>query len=248
VEVEVEGGARLHVDEHGDGAGPLVLMLHGALASGRAFRGQVPALRDGYRVALPDLRGHGRSTPYRAGERLDGGVATRDVLALLEALSPRESAHVVGVSMGGILAARACALAPERFRTLALWSAPPGPDERWAAFFASTPPEALDPATRRMAALWHGEPYWRQLARTLFAYFASPAEAFEGRPAPRRGALVVQAVDDEMLRPDDPERWRQRIHGEVVVERTRGGHAFFADGRDGTRFANRSLRQFLDAR
>lgn len=248
MELEV-GDATLHVDLAGPEDGPLVLFLHGALASGRAFRGQVPALHDRYRVALPDQRGHGRSTHF-AGEppwaALDGDIMARDALVLMDALSPARAVHVVGVSMGGIVAARAASLAPHRFASISLWSTPPDVDPTWVSFFARTPPDALDARTQRLAALWHGEPYWRSLARGLFACFAEgPRHLFQGRvrvPA----ALVMQARSDTLLRADDPERWVARLDARITSARPPGDHAFFADGRDGTQAANDALRNFLD--
>jgi len=149
--VPVEGDARLHVDLDGPDDGPLVLFLHGALASGRAFRGQVPALRDRYRVARVDQRGHGKSTHVEeaAWARLDIDVLARDALAVTDALSPRAPAHVVGVSMGGIVAARAASLRGERFASLSLWSAPPRPDPLWMAFFARHPVPTAERALRQ---------------------------------------------------------------------------------------------------
>ena len=44
------------------GAGPPLVMLHGAATSGsETFDRQVPALSTGFRVYLPDARGHGRT-------------------------------------------------------------------------------------------------------------------------------------------------------------------------------------------
>ena len=44
------------------GAGPPLVMLHGAATSGsETFDRQVPALSAGFRVHLPDARGHGRT-------------------------------------------------------------------------------------------------------------------------------------------------------------------------------------------
>ena len=169
---------------------------------------------------------------------------------MTDALSPRAPAHVVGVSMGGIVAARAASLRGERFASLSLWSAPPRPDPLWMAFFARTPPERLDPQTQRLAALWHGEPYWRSLARGLFAYFAreeADPRAFASVARPAGRAMVVQGDADELLSPGDAELWRARLDAPTEVVRVAGGgHAFFADGRAGTHAANRLLRAFLD--
>lgn len=244
MDVHVEG-ARFHVETDGE-HGPWVLMLHGALAAGTAFRGQRPSLRDSFRLAMPDLRGHGSSS--RGGvdmpwESLTQEQMVRDVLALADALSPDEPLHWVGVSMGGLLAAHAAERAPHRFRSLALISAPGLVVPERRRFFATTPPEGLSPRTQRLNALWHGEDYWPRLARHLFARFAQ-GEVFPERVRVPR-ALVVQASGDELLRPEEADAWAARIEGDVRVERPPGDHAFFADGRVGTMAANRALRAFL---
>lgn len=201
-------------------------------------------------MLLPDQRGHGRSSRFE-GEgpwpQLSVPTLASDALALLDAASPGAPAHFVGASMGGMVAARIAAERPDRVASLTLWATPPRPDPGWIAYFRDTLPEALPAATQKLSAYWHGEPYWRTLARGLFAHFsAAPSDAFDARPRPPR-ALVAQADDDELLARDDPDVWRARIDAPTRIERLpRGGHAFFADGGAGTIAARRMLRAFLD--
>lgn len=242
MQVETDDGARLHVETYG--AGEPVVFLHGALAAGGAFRGQVPSLKERYQALLVDQRGHGRSSRLREDEAISIERLVRDACAVVDAFGGR--AHVVGASMGGLVAARLAQDHPERVDALALLSTPAGPDEGWMAFFARTPPDALPDATQRLARHWHGEPDWRVLAQRLFGHFAAPPpDAFAQRPRATR-ALVMQATDDELLDAGDADAWARRIDGPVTVERPAGGHAFFADGRDGTRAANKALTRLLD--
>lgn len=241
-------GARFHVDVE-EGPGPLVLFLHGALASGQAFRGQRASFRGAFRMAFPDLRGHGRSAHGGAEipwETLTQEQMVRDVRALMDALSPHEPVHLVGVSMGALLAAHATAREPGRVRSLTLISAPGMVVPRRREFFATTPPEGLSERTRRLNDLWHGADYWPMLARRLFARFAQ-GEAFPDE-VPIARALVLQAQQDELLEPEEADAWAARIRGRVVVQRPPGDHAFFADGRAGTQAANRALRALLEDR
>lgn len=53
-------GITLHYVELGEGV-PFVL-LHGGLSSSAAWEPLIPELVDGFRVLLPDSRGHGHST------------------------------------------------------------------------------------------------------------------------------------------------------------------------------------------
>ena len=106
-------GTRLYWTERGAGA-PL-LFVHGLGSSGRDWAEQVDHFADHYRVLRLDLRGHGRS------ERGDGPYAiaqfARDVAIFLR---EREAvpAHVVGLSMGGMVALELAAGAPRLIRRL----------------------------------------------------------------------------------------------------------------------------------
>src|SRR5581483_8989602 len=242
-------GIRLHVAEDGPADAPVVLMLHGALASGAAFRSQRVALREKLRLAMPDLRGHGRSTrlgtPEAPWSSLSLPTLVEDVEALADALSPDAPLHLVGVSMGGIVASWVAARSPARVASLALLSTSGTPSAKRRHYFSTITPETLPLGTQRLSALWHGEPYWRELARALFAYFAqSSGEHYPARLAPPR-ALVVQANDDEILTRTDFEAWVERIDAPVQTVHAPGDHAFFADGRAGSRAANAALRDFL---
>lgn len=244
MQVQAEG-ARFHVDVE-EGSAPLVLFLHGALAAGAAFRSQRTALRGGLRMAFPDLRGHGRSSHGGADvpwESVRYDQMVKDVLALMDALAPEGPAHLVGVSMGGLVASHVAARAPERVLSLALVSTPGLLVPERQRFFATTLPESLAPQTRRLAALWHGEDYWPGLARHLFAQFARGEPFPDTVPVGR--LLVLQSQHDELLRPEEADAWVARATGAVRVERPPGDHAFFADGRAGSQAANRALRRHL---
>jgi magnesium chelatase accessory protein len=95
------------VIEHG--AGPEVLLLHGAGGSGHSFRALAPALQ-GYRCLIPDLPGQGFT---RAGARDRFGIApmAEDVAALIRAAGwqPR---LVIGHSAGVPLALQLSTLVP----------------------------------------------------------------------------------------------------------------------------------------
>lgn len=240
-------GIELHVEQDGE-RGPLVVFLHGALAAGAAFRSQRVALRDDARLAFVDLRGHGLSTHLGGAvgwETLDYAHMTRDVLALLEQLAPGEPVHLVGASLGGLLAARVAAQRPEAVASLALLgtSATAGPKRR--AYFERLTPETLPQATQRLAAMWHGDPYWRDLARHLFARIVAQTPDIYPERVRVPEALVMHAVDDEVLEPREAEVWVDRLDAPTTLVRPPGDHAFFADGRAGSRAANAALRAHL---
>lgn len=240
-------GITLHVEQDGE-RGPWVVFLHGALAAGQAFRSQRVALREHVWLAFVDLRGHGRSTHLGGAvgwETLTHEHMARDVIELLEALAPGARVHLVGASLGGIVAARACAERPELVASLALLGVSAIASPKRRAHFERLTPETLPPGTQRLSALWHGEPYWRDLARHLFSRIAQQTpDDYPAHLRPPR-ALVMQAVDDEVLEPREAETWIERIDAPVTLVRPPGDHAFFADGRSGSRAANAALRAHL---
>ena len=115
-------GIRLHVTEQG--AGPLVLLLHGFPETAHAWRFQLSALAGaGFRAVAPDLRGYGRSDcPVDAS-----GYTTLDVVAdlvgLLDALDAQQ-AVVVGNDWGATIAWQAAQVRPDRFRAVAGFGVP----------------------------------------------------------------------------------------------------------------------------
>ena len=96
------GGVRFHVQVMG--AGPVLLLLHGAGASTHSWRDVAPLLAERLTVVAPDLPGHGFTTmPPAAGMTTTGMAAS--VAALLAALELTPVA-AVGHSAGAGLMLR----------------------------------------------------------------------------------------------------------------------------------------------
>lgn len=116
-------GIRLHYESAGRGE-PL-LLIHGLGSSTRDWESQVAAFSRDFRVITFDLRGHGRSDKPRGPYSI--GLLAEDTLALLQALDI--SAHLVGLSLGGMVAFQVAVDAPERVRSLTIVnSGPRGPE------------------------------------------------------------------------------------------------------------------------
>jgi pimeloyl-ACP methyl ester carboxylesterase len=65
------------------GAGPLVVLMHGWPELGLSWRHQVgPLVEAGYRVAVPDMRGYGRSGKPAAPERYTLDQLADDMAAI----------------------------------------------------------------------------------------------------------------------------------------------------------------------
>ena len=84
-----------------EGHGPPVLLVHGVGADGSSWDTIAATLADDFRPIRLDLRGHGRSGHIEGGCTLDDFV--RDAVDVLDA-SGIARAHVVGFSLGGMIA------------------------------------------------------------------------------------------------------------------------------------------------
>ncbi|MFO0799356.1 MAG: alpha/beta fold hydrolase [Gemmataceae bacterium] len=108
-------GCRLAYDRRGRGTH--VLFIQGVGVHGDGWLPQVEALRDGFTCLTFDNRGMGRSVP--AGGPITVAEMAADALAVLDAEGVAE-AHVVGHSLGGLVAAQLALAARGRVRSLAL--------------------------------------------------------------------------------------------------------------------------------
>ena len=98
-------------------AKPTLLLLHATGFHARCWDATVAALPDDQHIIALDIRGHGRS--YRPDSLSDWTAAADDVVAFVAAHCDGPVA-AVGHSMGGYVAARAAAIAPDRFARLLL--------------------------------------------------------------------------------------------------------------------------------
>ena len=104
------GGGRIYHEV--EGTGEPVLFIHAGVADLTMWDEQVAALRDGFRVIRYEPRGFGRTetdaVPFSN---------RADIAALLDHLGER-SAHVVGLSRGGMIALDFALEFPDRVRSL----------------------------------------------------------------------------------------------------------------------------------
>jgi len=109
-----------------EGAGPLVLCLHGFPDDASSFRHLMPVLAAaGFRVVAPYMRGYA-PTSTATDRRYDGMALGEDVVALLDALGA-ERAIVVGHDWGAAAAYFGSLLAPQRLTKLVGMAVPYGP-------------------------------------------------------------------------------------------------------------------------
>ena len=154
------GGPRLYWSRSGNPAGEPLLLITGFTISAAVFDPILPLYGERFDCITYDNRGSGRSaSPIRPVSMPE---LAADALRVLDAAGV-ESAHVYGLSMGGMIAQELAIRFPERVRGLVLGGTTPGG------------PRAVRPTLRELGALGAGavagvrEPGRPVLARMLFS-------------------------------------------------------------------------------
>jgi 3-oxoadipate enol-lactonase len=153
--------ARVHYERAG--SGPTLLLLHGIGSNSRSFRHQLTALCDVFDVIAWDAPGYGRSDdpPQDCGLEYfaDQAVALLDELNLSQA-------HLLGVSLGGVIAQLAYHRHPSRVQSLILVDTTPGGG-------AAPEPERSERVRQRLDALQRLGP--REMAKQRAPHLVSPS-------------------------------------------------------------------------
>jgi pimeloyl-ACP methyl ester carboxylesterase len=117
-------GITTFYEQHGDGGAPLLCIM-GLGCDHSLWEFQTPALARAHRVVVFDNRGVGRSSkprgPYTVSLLADDAAALLDHLRI-------ERAHVLGLSMGGMIAQRLALAHPSRVGALVLAATYARPD------------------------------------------------------------------------------------------------------------------------
>lgn len=218
--VEVAPGVHLWSEARGPADAPALLLIMGAQASGLGWPEElVDALAARHRVIRYDHRDAGRSTwsydahPYRINDLAE------DALAVLDAYGVAR-AHVVGMSLGGMLAQLLLADHPERilsatlFSTCALSEKPltaPDGTETAAADLPAIDPRVLEMWARPVedhgleAELDRRVEHWQVLSGTELPFHADEMRERERRIIEHAGRYDVstahgRADHSDMLR------------------------------------------------
>jgi pimeloyl-ACP methyl ester carboxylesterase len=204
------------------GAGPPLVLLHGATSSGRDnFAAQIPTLSTLFTVHAPDARGHATtrwdtSTGFRAEWLVD------DLAALLDALD-LERAHLLGFSMGAMTALTFAVRYPARVRSLVVAGLSPLREPRASVARRLMDPDRIertDPGWAAALARRHdpvqGPGAWRRLLPAIAEDVAvqpllSPAELHS-----IEGPALVACGDGDPFAPVD-----QALG---LARQLRGGH------------------------
>ncbi len=190
--VPVADGVQLWVEERGDPGAPAVLLVMGAASSGQVWPEElVDRLARSCRVVRYDHRDTGRSTQGSSYALRD--LAT-DAVAVLDGLGV-DRAHVVGMSMGGLLTQLLLLDHPDRLRSATLFCtgplggaagdpAPP-PSEDLLAFWATM----AEPRDDEAELAWRVE-HWARLAGDQLDVDPAEWRELEQRVAAHSGGLL----------------------------------------------------------
>lgn len=106
------------------GTGDPVLLIHGLGGNHRGWEFQEEALAQQFQVIMPDLRGHGQTEVEELGVMISPDSFADDLNALIQFLG-HERVHVVGHSLGGIVAQHFALRHPNRVNKLVLMGTTP---------------------------------------------------------------------------------------------------------------------------
>lgn len=109
----------LAVQEWGDAEKPSIICLHGWLDNGASFHQLAPMLAESYHLLVVDLPGHGLSEPLADGAHYYIWQNIETLFELL-AVAGHEKVHLLGHSMGGVVASLFAGTFPDRVASLVL--------------------------------------------------------------------------------------------------------------------------------
>jgi pimeloyl-ACP methyl ester carboxylesterase len=249
-------GARIHYEAYG--TGDPVLMIMGLGSNAHGWKRSLPWISAGHQAIVFDNRGVGRSDVPEGAYSVEQMAA--DAASVLDACGHR-SAHVIGMSLGGMIAQHVALEHAERVRSLVLLCTTPGganavpaPDEVMRSLLEG----GADPATvyRRNAWFLYGEDTRMRhperieedlversrIPTTPTGYFgqiraAARHDVWDGLPGITVPTLVVHGDADVLVPTGNGRRIAARVPGAELVLIPGAGHMLQADAGDALREA-----------
>ncbi|HEY2738704.1 MAG TPA: alpha/beta hydrolase [Thermoanaerobaculia bacterium] len=148
------------------GEGEPLLLLHGGGGIGANWELTFKAPPEGYRLVVPDLRGHGRTT--NPSEEFTFRQSARDVLGLMDRLGI-ERFKAIGLSLGAKTLLHVATQQPSRVEAMVLVSATPYFPEQARAIMRQVTEENHSEAEWMQMRQWHPQgdeqirKIWRQM-------------------------------------------------------------------------------------
>lgn len=227
------------------GSGPPVLLIQGLGYGGRGFGPAVDLLAESFTVALFDNRGFGGSDvppgPYSVAQLAGDAAAVLDAAGL-------ERAHVVGASLGGMVAQELALTRPERVDGLVLACTTPGGlgshamPAKTVALIAQVPLLDPDVALRRLVENALGDPRPELVEQVLEYRRAHPPDTAGWTAQAAAGAshdaldrvariqaptLVLTGTADAVVDSRNSELLAERIPGSRLERLDGCGHLLF---------------------
>ena len=233
-------GARLYYEVYGKGE-PL-LLIPGTGMNHLRWANQVPVYAREFKVIVFDPRGTGQSS-FPEGVDVTTALLADDAAALLDTLGV-DSAHVYGISQGGMVAQEMALRHPEKVRSLILGAATPGgahavPAEDWAlaALIAVGTQGAAAPQESQQHFLeavfspgYLAEHRAEAIAALSFNYPQTPSESmiahmrasathdtYDRLPSITAPTLVIDGADDPLVPAENSRILAERIPGAELI-------------------------------
>ena len=257
-------GFRMYYEEHGDGF-PL-LLINGLGSDHLEWLHQLPSFSGRFRVIAFDNRGTGKSAvppgPYTTAQMAD------DAAALLRFLGIGR-AHVLGVSLGGMIAQEVALRHPDRVDGLVLGCTGPGgtlsvrPSPEAMAVFALAGGDDPEADLRRMIPFLYTDACCRDRPEEIEGFIRrrlgnpTPPEGYAAQLAAavthdasarleriRARTLVITGDADRLVDRENSVRIAGRIPGAKLVVLPGAPHRLFAENPEAF---NREVLSFLES-
>jgi 3-oxoadipate enol-lactonase len=261
--VHTSDGIRLHYDVHGPRHGEPLLMIQGLGADSRGWTAQRLRFARRYRVITFDNRGVGRSD--KPIGTYDLGRMALDAVEVLDDAGV-DDAHVMGASMGGIMAQIIAIRQPERVRSLVLACTACRHQQWRRELLVEWAELARDRGMRAFAAenlRWLVGPrslrrFWPAFTALSSVFISAPQHAFIAQvrailamddsmraelPSVVAPTLVIVGSQDILTPQADSEELAELIPGADLAIVRGGAHGFMIEAAGAF---NRTVGEFLD--
>jgi pimeloyl-ACP methyl ester carboxylesterase len=193
-ELRLSTGIAVKYVEAGKLDGPPVVLIHGMADSSRSWSLTTPFLGQGYRLIMPDLRGHGGSDKPDTRD-YPVSLHASDIAALIDGLGLKK-AFVAGHSLGSMIAQALAINYPEKALKIALVSSAlvasgdifkeiysaakgfgeNGPDDEFLELFYSNPTPVDGELIKRMTEEAKAVPVhsWRAITKGMACSYLPP--------------------------------------------------------------------------
>lgn len=254
----------IDIDYAVEGEGEPLVMIMGLGGPRGSFKHQTRAFKKHYRTVTFDNRGVGKSDKPKGPYSIR--MMAEDTLGLMDHLSI-QSAHVLGVSMGGMIAQELTINHPERVAKLALGctfaTAGSGSSSSETNRAAEARAESSQDETSQRKLIsdtldlsftsWSNRTILRRVAKVAIRFYPiggmieqiKAVSTFDSAERPRKihaPTLVIPGTDDRLIDPTSSETVTKLVPNARLVKVPGGGHYFFMEKHDGF---NREVLLFL---